>query len=76
MHMDFKSLEKEALQRPAAERAKLARQLLESLDSLSEAELDDLWLNEAQRRAEQLDRGEADAVSGEEVAKKVRTLLK
>ena len=76
MRMDFKSLEKEALQRPASERARLARQLLESLDSVSEAELDELWLDEAQRRAAQLDRGESDALSGEEVAKKARTLLK
>ena len=76
MDMDFKSLEKEALELPASERAKLARQLLESLDSLSEAELDALWLEEAQRRAEQLDRGEAGIVSAEEVARKARTLLR
>ena len=76
MSMDFKSLEKEALERPTSERAKLARQLLESLDSLSEAELDDLWVDEAQRRAEQLDRGETDVVPGDEVARKARTLLK
>ena len=74
--MDFKSLEKEALDRPASERAKLARQLLESLYSLSEAELDELWLDEAQRRAEQLDRGEADLLPGDDVARKARSLLK
>ena len=76
MHVDFKSLAKEALERPASERAKLARQLLESLDSLSEIELDQLWLDEAQRRAEQIDRGEAETVPAEDVARKARNLLK
>jgi putative addiction module component (TIGR02574 family) len=76
MRMDFKALEKEALDLPASERGKLARQLLESLDSLSEAELDAPWLDEAERRAEQLDRGEADMLSSEEVGRKARTLLK
>jgi Putative addiction module component len=76
MRMDFESLEKEALKRSAAERAKLARQLLESLDLLSEAELDALWLDEAQRRAKQIDRGEANVLTGEEVAREARTRLK
>lgn len=68
--MDFKSLEKEALDLPAADRAKLAHQLLESLDSLSESEIEQLWLDEAGRRAAQLDAGEVRLVPGEEVARK------
>jgi putative addiction module component (TIGR02574 family) len=76
MYVDFESLTKEALERPASERARLARQLLESLDSLSQVELDQLWLDESQRRAEQIDCGDAETVPGEEVARKVRNLLK
>ena len=74
--MDFKSLEKQALDLPAQERAKLAQELLESLDSLSPAEREQLWLDEAERRARQLDTGEATLVPGEEVARKARKLLR
>jgi Putative addiction module component len=50
--------------------------LLESLDSLSEAGVHALWLDEAERRADQLDRGEADVLPSEEIAKQARALLK
>ncbi len=74
--MDFEALEKEALDLPAVDRAKLAHQLLESLDSLSESELEQLWLDEAGRRRAQLDAGEVRLVPGEEVARRARALLK
>ena len=64
--MDFKALERKALNLPASQRAQLAHELLESLDSLSDADLQAMWLDEAAQRAEQLDRGTAgtSAVSG------------
>ncbi len=74
--MDSKSLEKHALQLPAADRAKLAHKLLESLDTLSDAEREQLWLAEAGRRAAQIDSGEVQLVPGQEVARKARALLK
>ena len=76
MIMDFKSLEKQALGLPAADRAKLAQELLESLDSLTASEREQLWLDEAERRARQIDAGEVALVSGEEVARKARELLR
>jgi putative addiction module component (TIGR02574 family) len=74
--MDFASLEEQALSLPAEDRARLANDLLDSLDRLSPAELRTLWLDEAARRAGQLDRGEAQLIPAEEVAKKARALLK
>ena len=76
MIMDFKSLEKQALGLPAADRAKLAQELLESLDSLTASEREQLWLDEAERRARQIDAGEVALVSGNEVARKARELLR
>lgn len=73
--MDFKTLEREALDLPPADRVRLARELLESLESLTDAELAQLWRDEALRRARQLDNGEVQLVSGEEVARKARALL-
>jgi hypothetical protein len=74
--MDSKSLEKQALGLRAPDRAKLAQRLLESLDDLGDAEREKLWLDEAARRAAQIDRGEVELISGEVVARKARALLK
>ena len=51
--MDPTTVEHEAL--PPEERAKLAPKLLLSLDTLSEAKLEQAWLIEAARRARELD---------------------
>ena len=74
--MDFDTIEEQALSLPAEDRARLAHELLDSLDQLSPAELRGLWLDEAERRAGQIDRGEAALVSAVEVARKARSLLK
>jgi putative addiction module component (TIGR02574 family) len=74
--MDITVLEHELLKLPAEERARLVRELLDSLDDLPAQELDRLWSNEASRRAAQLDSGEVTLVSGEEVDRKARALLR
>jgi putative addiction module component (TIGR02574 family) len=74
--MDVKALEREALNLPADDRARLVRELLDSLDDLPSKELDRLWLEEANRRATQLDAGKAELVSGDEVDRKARALLR
>ncbi len=74
--MEPKSVEYEALSMPPEERAKLAQKLLLSLEVLSEEELEQAWLVEADRRARELDRGEAEPVSAEEVRRKARALLR
>ncbi len=75
MPMDTKSVEKQALALPATDPAKLAHKLLESLDTLSDDEREKLWLDEAARRAAQIDNGEVELISGENVARKARALL-
>jgi hypothetical protein len=71
-----KQIESEALRLPAEDRARLALELIESLEGLSSAELESLWLAEAARRASQLDIGSAELVPGEIVADEARALLK
>jgi hypothetical protein len=73
--MDSKSVEQQALGLPAPDRAKLAQKLLESLDTLSDAEREKLWLDEAARRAAQLDSGEVELIPGSEVARKALALV-
>lgn len=74
--MDSTVIEREALHLPVAERAKLARSLLLSLDNMTETELHEAWLDEAQRRADEIDQGSIELISAEEVSAKARQLLK
>ena len=74
--MNFELIEKQALSLSAEERARLARELLDSIDNLTPAELEVLWLDEAVRRAKEIDSGAAVLVAGEEVAKKARALVR
>lgn len=74
--MKASTVAKQALHLPSKQRAKLAQQLIESLEDLSEAEADKLWLDEAERRAADIDQGKAKLVPAEEVARKARALLK
>lgn len=74
--MEIDDIERHALNLPADERARLAHELLESLDTMTPEEQEKLWLDEAKRRAEQIDRGEAELIPADVVAKKARALLK
>ena len=74
--MNFQKIENEALHLPREERAQLIQRLVLSLESPSEEELRSDWLLEARRRAEELDSGSVQAVSGEEVIRKAKALIK
>ena len=74
--MKGKALQEAALNLPPDERASLARTLLLSLDEPPAAELMETWLSEAERRAREIDRGEVQPVSAEEVRRKARALLR
>lgn len=72
--VNARTLEKEAP--PGKELARLAELLLESLDDLSEQGAQRLWLDEAQRRAKEIDEGEVSLVSSEELDCHARAALK
>jgi putative addiction module component (TIGR02574 family) len=74
--MSFVAIEKQALELPMQERARLAQRLLESLDEISEAEAEQLWLQVAARRAEEIDQGTVRLVTAEELESRVQALLK
>jgi putative addiction module component (TIGR02574 family) len=60
-------LKKEALRLNPEARAQLARELLDSLDAMSETEIEKLWIDEAIRRDEELDSGKARVYPVDEV---------
>jgi putative addiction module component (TIGR02574 family) len=74
--MKFEDIQRQALGLSAQERARLAQELLDSIDRLPGSELEALWLDEAARRASEIDSGAAVLVSGTEVARKARALAR
>lgn len=74
--MKFGTLEKEALDLPMQDRARLAQRLLESLDEVPESEAEQLWLDVAARRAQEIDQGAVKLVSAQELEARVAALLK
>jgi hypothetical protein len=72
----FHELEKQARMLTPQEKASLARILIEELDSASDADVEQLWIEESQRRYEAYLRGELKFVSGDEVMGRVRSRLK
>lgn len=73
--MDSDLIENEALQLPPAARAALAHKLLVSLDDPTEKETEPLWLDEAQRRASEIDAGRVELMPSDTVSRKARAFL-
>jgi hypothetical protein len=70
--MSIDDLRREALALDLAERARLARDLLHSLDDLSESEIEQLWLDEAERRREEVMSGAVETVDMADALAEVR----
>ncbi len=68
-------IESEALNLSENDRATLAQKLLLSLDTPSENEIANDWLDEAARRAKDIDNGVINPISSEEVRLKAQALL-
>ncbi len=62
----------DALALPTDERLVLVERLLESLTPAPSAEIDRLWAEEAERRIDQIDRGEAKTIPAEVVFQRIR----
>jgi len=73
--MDLQTLETEALKLDSHARAKLAERLLQSLETLSDAENEQLWAEEAQRRDQELEAGAVAGRSADEVFRDARARL-
>ena len=60
----------------SAEKAALARTLIDQLDNSSDDDVEKLWAEEAQRRYEMYKSGALTALPGSEVMKRVRSRLR
>ena len=73
--MSIDEIKMEALKLNPASRARLARDLLASLDTLSAADLEQLWLDEAVRRDDELNQGTTHLQPADEVLARARARL-
>ena len=74
--MSTEELEVEALKLAPKDRARLAKKLLQSLESLSDEENAALWADEAQRRDQAWDAEPAIGLSAADVFRDARARLK
>ena len=77
--VDFRTVEelmREALMLDPPTRATMAHELLNSLESLSDSEVQQLWVDEAVLRSAELDAGTATTVSAEEALARARARLR
>ena len=76
MSSHFHDLEMLARALPIKEKAALVRLLIEELDATADADADQLWIDEAQRRYDAYQKGELEARPGDEVMARARNRLK
>lgn len=74
MPLTREQLENEAQSLPREERARLAETLIASLDE--DAEIERAWMDEAERRAAELDSGAVESVPAEDVFSELDSLVK
>ena len=73
MGRKLKAVASEALELDARSRAALAKQLLDSLEGLSEEENERLWAEEAERRYLAFQKGSTKASNGPQVLARARS---
>lgn len=71
----FDEVQKQAQMLTLEEKAALAHLLIEDLDSSSDADVEQLWIAESQRRYEAYLRGETESLPGDEVMARIRNRL-
>ena len=74
--MSLEELESEAMKLDPKARARLAGKLIESLDILSDAENEQLWAEEAERRDRDLDSRQDSGRGADEVLRDARDRLR
>lgn len=76
MSLKFEELESEILGLPANSRALLAEKILASLDELPPEETEQLWIDEAERRLDEVIAGTSESVPAREALNNLRQKLK
>jgi putative addiction module component (TIGR02574 family) len=73
--MSLKEIEAEIKKLDLKDRAALAKWVVESLDELSEAEVEALWIEEAERRLDEMERGPMTGIPAKEVLRRAKAAI-
>ncbi|MGN8224118.1 addiction module protein [Gracilimonas sp. BCB1] len=76
MITDYKEIQHLALELDENHRAELAKQLIYSLDPRVDDDIEQAWIDEVKRRKAEIKSGKVTPISGQEVHKAARELLK
>jgi len=76
MSTQFDEIKRQAKLLPLNEKATLARVLIEELDTSVDANAEQFWIAEAQRRYDAFLKGELEALPGDEVVARARNRIK
>jgi hypothetical protein len=73
--MSLKEIESEIKKLALKDRATLAKWIVESLDELSEAEIEALWVEEAEHRLDEMEGGQVIEIPAEEVLRRAKAAI-
>ena len=76
MSTDYKEIQHSALELDENQRADLAKKLIDSLDQQFDDDIEQAWMDEVKRRKAEIQSGTVSLISGQEVHKAARDLLK
>ncbi|MBO6586150.1 MAG: addiction module protein [Gracilimonas sp.] len=76
MITDYKEIQNSALELDENHRAELAKKLIDSLDQRIDDDIEQAWIDEVKRRKAEIQSGKVTPISGQEVHKAARKLLK
>lgn len=71
--MTLDELEATIAKLPLHERAELARRVIAGLDDPTEVEIEALWIEEAERRLDEMEQGQVAEVPAEDVLRRARS---
>lgn len=73
--MTIKEIEAEIKKLDLKDRSALAKRIVESLDELTEAEIEKLWAEEAERRLDELEQGQIAEIPADDVFCRARDVI-
>jgi len=73
--MSLKDIETEIKKLDLKDRVVLAKWIVESLDDLSETEIEALWVEEAEHRLDEMERGQLPEILAKEVLRRARAAI-
>jgi len=73
--MRFEELERQLLDLPPSEKARLLHELVRSFENTSPAEIESIWLEEAERRDSDMEISGDSGIGGLDALQRIRTRL-